>query len=250
MLQVSCEEDIDQIDKYCATNSPPVTTCEKEHILVCIRIKIGNRNGVLLLDSGYHIAKPITIMRDYLYPHSEEIIASTKGSLIKTYTYRFHTNPDFVLWHIVNKKDGNILSEYFSLIHVSRPFLSAIDIAERRNLVYTFKTLLHRNENGELIAGLYFPIKTIDEVKVTLFFVDDDNQRHEAKIPLSFFLQNKSDEVKLEYEQVLNDVESRSSHGRKLRKYLGSAGTLLKNEDFLNEFIKLNEEVDKISKDN
>ncbi|KAL7638739.1 UNVERIFIED_CONTAM: hypothetical protein RMT77_010272 [Armadillidium vulgare] len=251
MYQVSCEEEIDQIDPYCSTSSPPVTTCEKEHVLICIRIKIKDRIGVILLDPGYHVVKPITVMMDRLYPHSGKILIGQKDSVTKYYSYEYHNNPAFVLWKVT--EESTALSEKFSLVHVNRPFLSAVDISERRNLVYPFKSLLHRNSKGELTAGLYFKIRTFETTKIVMFYIDDQQERKEARIPLEFFLSPSSEEKDSNYdfyEEFVKQVEERSYYGVNIRRDLKLVATLIDNKSFLFEFFKLNADIDKISKDN
>ncbi|MCL4148524.1 UNVERIFIED_CONTAM: hypothetical protein GTU68_056703 [Idotea baltica] len=254
MYQVSCEEEIDEIEPYCATDSPPVTTCEKEHVMICIRFRIGARSGVLLLDPGYHVAQPIVVMSDAMYPHTGPWEVRKNASVTKMHNYAFHPNPAFVLWSVVETKEGEVTSNGFSLIHVTRPFLSAVDISERRNLVYPFKSLLHRNQDGDLTCGLYFRIQSVEKARITLFYVDGDEARQEAKVPLSFFLTRDSDSTASEehqrYERVLSEVEARSVHGQSIRSYLDLVVNLLGDEKFLEEFIQLNDDVDQISRDN
>lgn len=191
-------------------------------------------------------------MMDGLYPHLGEILISKKGSVTKHYGYEYHNNPAFVLWKTTEKGNENILSEKFSLVHVNRPFLSAVDISERRNLVYPFKSLLHRNVNGELTAGLYFKIRTLKTTQIVMFYIDDQQERKETRIPLTFFL-SLSDEENPHYEfyeEFVKNVEERSYYGKNIRRHLKLVSSLLDNKSFLEEFLKLNEDIDKISKDN
>ena len=51
-------------------SDPSAATTEKEHVLIALKIIIGNRPGVLLLDPGYHVARVITVMADHVYPHT------------------------------------------------------------------------------------------------------------------------------------------------------------------------------------
>lgn len=65
----SCEELVEQIPLYTKYEPSKITT-EKEHVLVALKFRVGSRNGVLLLDPGYHIARVITVMEDSKYPHT------------------------------------------------------------------------------------------------------------------------------------------------------------------------------------
>lgn len=52
---VSCEEVVKEIGSYCM-NSPNTL---KEHVLLAMRIRIGNhRRGYILFDPGYHVSRP------------------------------------------------------------------------------------------------------------------------------------------------------------------------------------------------
>jgi len=60
---------IDDIQSYVETE-PSVMSSEKEHVLVAMKLEIGGRRGILLLDPGYHVARVVTVMRDTKYPHT------------------------------------------------------------------------------------------------------------------------------------------------------------------------------------
>lgn len=59
---------------------------------------------------------------------------------------------------------------------MEREYLTAVDVTERRNLVYNFRSLLSRDPKGNLIAGLYFKLKK-DFDEFTLFYQDSGKQR-------------------------------------------------------------------------
>lgn len=66
---VSCEEqvmdcnDYVQLDEECGLNSVDAGV-EKEHVMVAMRIAIGERRGVMILDPGYHVSRAVTVMQD------------------------------------------------------------------------------------------------------------------------------------------------------------------------------------------
>lgn len=71
LYMVSSEEHVDNLDEYLNNESERwVYSVEKEHVLVALRINICGRNGILLCDPGYHIARVIIIMEDETYPHT------------------------------------------------------------------------------------------------------------------------------------------------------------------------------------
>lgn len=81
---VSCEEQVASVDDYIVTadeygglNSPN-THAEKDHAMVAMKINICGRQGVLILDPGYHVGRVITVMSDQLYPHTGKLFFELK----------------------------------------------------------------------------------------------------------------------------------------------------------------------------
>ncbi|CAG7733749.1 unnamed protein product [Allacma fusca] len=68
------EHVIETLDSYVGNVPPDKSTVEKEHVLVCLQIRIETagkvRKGFLLLDPGYHVSRVVTVMEDGLYPHT------------------------------------------------------------------------------------------------------------------------------------------------------------------------------------
>lgn len=57
----------------------------------------------------------------------------------KEYNYSFNiNNPGYVEW-AERETRGNNIKYQTSLVYVGRPFRNAIDVTERRNLVYNFR---------------------------------------------------------------------------------------------------------------
>ncbi|XP_068219618.1 uncharacterized protein, partial [Palaemon carinicauda] len=249
--QVSCEEEIDNVDWYCSNGVPPVTTCEKEHVLICIRIRISGRAGVLLLDPGYHIGVPITVMEDGLAPQSGPIRANTtRANVFRSYQYRYQQDStSFVSWEVVEERDGEVTHTHTSLIHIARPFLSGVDVAERRNLAYPFKTLLGRESSGKLRCGLYFPLRLCHETNVT-FFHRADGHLHHTKVPLSYFSQEQT-QTESSTETTLALVAAGTGRSvADLRLSLENVASLCQDTEFMKQLGELERAIDSISRDN
>lgn len=138
---------------------PAADSGEKEHVLVCLKIEIGGRRGVMLLDPGYHVARVITVMSDKLYPHTGWFTQSDGQTCKIEYNYCLCADdPDYVEWHERKNRPGALESTQVALIYVARPYLTAIDVTERRNLVYNQRSLLARDTKGHVTAGIYFPV--------------------------------------------------------------------------------------------
>lgn len=94
----------------------------------------------------------------------------------KEYNYQITSaNDKFVEWNI--RTTRNAIQEHStSLIYISRPYLSATDVTERRNLVYNFRSLLSRDTKGHLRAGVYFKVKENTD-EFTLFYQERGKRR-------------------------------------------------------------------------
>ncbi|KAL3274531.1 hypothetical protein HHI36_015913 [Cryptolaemus montrouzieri] len=180
----SCEEHIESLSEYlsCSENLEAAAyTLEKEHVLLGLKIQIGNRQGILISDPGYHVGRVVTAMKDGAYPHTGWFTQSDENNLRKEYNYQYSTlNDAFIEWNTRTVKNDVVQESQTALIHISRAYLTAVDVTERRNLVYNFKSLLSRDQKGHLIAGIYFKIKeNCDEF--TLFYRDKDKRRVKMK---------------------------------------------------------------------
>lgn len=249
IYKVSCEEEVDNVEWYCTGEAPPLT-CEKEHVLLCVRIRVCGRPGVVLLDPGYHVGEPITVMEDGLAPQSGTIRASTaKAQVMRSYHYCFWPgNPSFVAWTVTEERERKPAHQHVSLIHVTRPFLSGIDVAERRNLAYPFKTLVAREPTGRLRCGLYFPLRDCHRSYVTLFH-QMDGPPHHVKVPLGYFLGETSQEDYIEAAVEAVAVGTGRT-ADDLRFTLAAVAHLLSDQDLMLQLVQLNDAIDSISIDN
>ena len=160
---VSCQEAIKDTISYiekCEGKSieSAAWSLEKEHSLLAMKIVIGGREGLIILDPGYHVARAVTIMKDQSYPHTGFFTQSDEPECIREYCYTFsHKSDNFIIWRERSTRNGQQKYES-SLIYVDRPYKTAIDVTVRRNLVYDFRSLLSRDAKGRVFAGIYFPI--------------------------------------------------------------------------------------------
>lgn len=219
---VSCEEDISLIDYvalYEDLNSV-INILEKEHVLLALKFEIAGREGVLLCDPGYHVGRVVTVMLDQKYPHTGEVKETIYGAskvafrnvchisgwftqsqekdLRKEYCYTFSAvNCNFVEWTARNTKSG--LTELFSaLIYVEKQYLTAIDVTERRNLVYNFRSLLSRDMKGHLLAGVYFRVVESGD-EFTVFYECNGKQR----VKMNFSMFQHPDLVRIYFHKLI-----------------------------------------------
>ncbi|KAK3874757.1 hypothetical protein Pcinc_020321 [Petrolisthes cinctipes] len=243
--KVSCEEEVEQVEWYCEGEVPPYT-CEKEHVLVCVRVRIAGRVGVVLLDPGYHVGVPVVVMEDGTAPQSGPVPgSSSRPGLTRTYHYlSWAANPGYVTWNVTTQPKDGPATHHVSLIHVARPFLSHVDVAERRNLAYPFKTLVARDPSGVLTCGLYFPLRHPDQAHVTLFSC---NMR--CKVLLSYFLGHSEHDERVE--AALWEVGLGTGRGKtQIRNAMATVASLLADASLLNQLEALNQAIDLISREN
>ncbi|KAK6617008.1 hypothetical protein RUM44_005365 [Polyplax serrata] len=237
---VSCEEAIDNLDGYISTD-PRVSTSEKEHILVALKIIIGSRSGILLLDPGYHVARVITVMRDQMYPNTGWFLQSDEPHVRKEYCYTFAENTDYIMWMERQTREG-IEAVSRSVIYVARPYITPVHVTERRNLVYNFRSLLARDTKGHLVAGIYFPVK--ESANVVLFY-QDGNRKYKCQVPMANSIRGKQ-EREIVYRCGLQLGLSVGA----LETILDKVAVILGDKDFLSQLLDINREINGISQEN
>lgn len=190
---VSCEEALDESDSYiehCEENGieHAGSTLEKEHAMVAMKIVVGGREGVLILDPGYHVARAVTVMKDEKYPHTGWFTQSDEPHCKREYSYALHDHSsDYVTWTERMTRGGKQQYEQ-SLVYVARPYRTAIDVTVRRNLVYNFRSLLSRDAKGRVCAGLYFPVVPNPlDAQVTLFYDNANDIQVKQKFKFALF---------------------------------------------------------------
>ncbi|XP_019771593.1 uncharacterized protein LOC109545370 [Dendroctonus ponderosae] len=245
---VSCEENIDSVDGYTAlrdTFDTMPSTLEKEHCLMCMRFEFNGRSGVLLCDPGYHVARVVTVMADRAYPHTGWFIESEENNIRKEYNYSFCTAKEtFVQWDERTTKNGN-REEFTGIIYVERPYLTAVDVTERRNLIYPFRSLLSRDQKGHLIAGVYFKVKLKSD-DFTVFYQDMGKQR--LKMSFSALLQTEINEDILKKLSIANDQLNMPKG--KLLETLQQCAELLRDDHYLRETLAIENLISVMSENN
>lgn len=234
---VSCEEDIVSTPVYTALSDRLDTasyTLEKEHVLMCLKVEFSGRSGILLCDPGYHVSRAVTIMADKAYPNTGWFIQSEENDICKEYNYQLSPNNNsFVEWNEKTTRKGD-QENFTGLIYVGRPYLTAVDVTERRNLVYTFRSLLSRDQKGHLIAGIYFKVrKNCDEF--TIFYQNMGKQR--IKMNFSSFMQPQVNEDLLKKLSICNDQLNLPEN--KLLNIVRKSGQVLRDTTYLQQVLEI-----------
>ncbi|XP_008557453.1 uncharacterized protein LOC103578228, partial [Microplitis demolitor] len=247
---VSCEETIGDIEGYVG-GPPAADSGEKEHVLVCLKIIINGRRGVLLLDPGYHVARVITVMGDKMYPHTGWFTQSDEKHCKKEYNYSLcEQDTDYVEWYDRETRPGALESTQVALIYVARPYLTAIDVTERRNLVYNFRSLLARDTKGHLTAGLYFPLKT-DDVQTFTIFYQTNNGKNRVKMPFNKFYTSSKIVPNDEEWAIISECATQLGMSRQELKSLLSALAMVVNDTgFIAQTLAINTKINSLAEDN
>lgn len=201
---VSCEEAVESIQQYILNCKHlgidnAMYNLEKEHSLVAMRVRVSGRDGIMLLDPGYHVARAVTVMNDQCYPHTGWFTQSQEPHLKREYCYKYNAlNAEFIEWGERTTR-GDQQNHDISLIYIKTPYRTAIDVTVRRNLVYNFRSLLSRDAKGRVCAGIYFPV-TEDgaDSTFTLFYDGPNGQSIKIKTKFIVFM----DEQKVNYFQI------------------------------------------------
>uniref|UniRef100_A0A182P3S3 Uncharacterized protein n=1 Tax=Anopheles epiroticus TaxID=199890 RepID=A0A182P3S3_9DIPT len=252
---VSCEEALDESDSYiqhCEENGIEYagSTLEKEHAMVAMKIVVGGREGVLILDPGYHVARAVTVMKDQKYPHTGWFTQSDEPHCKREYSYALHDlSSDYVTWTERMTRGGKQQYEE-SLVYIARPYRTAVDVTVRRNLVYNFRSLLARDAKGRVCSGLYFPVvPNPNDAQVTLFYDNASGTQVKQKCKFSQF----KDPDKIP-DPVLAHLQNLAPQ---LRMALGDLIDLMvdlaesvHDVEFVQQVLEINNDINELSADN
>lgn len=252
---VSCEEALDESDSYiqhCEENGIEYagSTLEKEHAMVAMKVVVGGREGVLILDPGYHVARAVTVMKDQKYPHTGWFTQSDEPHCKREYSYALHDeSSDYITWTERMTRGGKQQYEE-SLVYIARSYRTAIDVTVRRNLVYNFRSLLSRDAKGRVCAGLYFPVvPNPHDAQVTLFYDNANTSQVKQKFMFALF----KDPEKIP-DPVLAHLENLAPQ---LRMKLGELIDLMvdlaesvHDVEFVQQVLEINNNINELSADN
>lgn len=253
---VSCEEAVEESEAYIQhceekdiEHAGP--SLEKEHALIAMRLEVGGREGVMVLDPGYHVARAVTVMKDQCYPHTGWFTQSDEPHCKREYCYVLsHQSSNFITWTERMTRAGKQQQYEMSLIYIEQPYRTAIDVTVRRNLVYNFRSLLSRDAKGRVCAGLYFPVvPNPADAQVTLFYDSVNDSQVKQKFKFSTF----KDPLKIP-ENVLAHLENLAPQLRMepdaLATLMGDLADSVLDVDFVKQVLDINNSITEMSADN
>jgi len=152
-----------------------------------------------------------------------------------------------VEWTELNTNANGIQTKNTALIYISRPYLTAVDVTERRNLVYNFRSLLSRDQKGHLKAGIYFKVKeNYDEFTI---FYQDGGVKKRLKLNLATFLHPERIE-----ETTMKIIEECSIQlnlpADALQGILRSLVELLSDQSYVKQLLEINQDINNMAEDN
>jgi len=172
---VSCEEVVKDVGSY-TINSPNNL---KEHVMVAMKIGLEEkRDGFILMDPGYHVSRPVVIMKDQKYPHTGWFIQSKTSSMTKEYCYDI-IDEHFLSWTVRETRNG-MAKQWTNLIFIKKNFERALTITKKRSLLYAFKSYVVRDRKGP-IAGIYCCIRSHS---ITVFY-NREGEKVQVKFPIT-----------------------------------------------------------------
>ena len=232
---------------------PAADSGEKEHVLVCLKIEINGRRGIMLLDPGYHIARVITVMADKMYPHTGWFTQSDEAEVKKEYNYVLCAeDPYYVEWHEKQTSPSALERSQVALIYVERPYLTAIDVTERRNIVYNFRSLLARDSKGHVVAGFYFKVtmKPLEEQDFTIFYQAIKGKK-KAKMPFSKFYKHANIKADSDEAEILRECARQLGMSQMdLEDLLAALATVMRDAAFVAQLLAINSRINTLAEDN
>lgn len=250
---VSCEEQVMDCQDYLQLDDLNSVDAgvEKEHVMVAMRIAIGERRGVMILDPGYHVSRAVTVMQDQSYPHTGWFTQSKEPHLQRDYCYAFsQQNGKFVEWK-EREIRGDDASFKTSLVYVEQEYITAIDVTVRRNLVYNFRSLLSRDAKGQVYAGIYFPlVANSQEAYLTIFYDGPNEQRVRTKLMFSAFKVGKGklpDYVAQHLSRLAPQLKMPLPELTELCKSLAEVVT---DQNFVSQVLAINNDIGNMSVEN
>lgn len=241
---LSCEEAVVNVPEYvsCSDGPQAMLEAEKEHVMVGIQICVDDRPGIMLADPGYHVPRIVTVMADRAYPHTGWFTQSDEPNCRKEYNYTFNVlNSGYVEWQ-ERETRGTALKCQTSLVYVARPYLDGVNVTERRNLVYNFKSLLSRDQKGHLIAGLYFPVGARGKDAQFTLFHDNGTEKIKTKYKFSAFNEPQNIPKSITEEIQLCNSQMNYKSGE-LLSIICKLAKLMNNQSFIDQMLEINEDI-------
>ncbi|CAK9799085.1 hypothetical protein ANTQUA_LOCUS1853 [Anthophora quadrimaculata] len=207
----------------------------------------------MLLDPGYHVARVITVMEDKLYPHTGWFIQSDEPDCKKEYNYFLCSNdPDYVEWHERKTRSGIFERTQVALIYVARPYLTAIDVTERRNLVYNFRSLLARDTKGHVTAGIYFPVVLdMNNAQTFTIFYQTSNGKKRVKMPFNKFSNSVKVHTNAEEKEIITECARQLGLSHiTVEDLLSALATIMSDSAFVAQLLVINARINNLAEDN
>ncbi|KNC23401.1 hypothetical protein FF38_00765, partial [Lucilia cuprina] len=171
------------------------------------------------------------LQRDYCYVYSQQ-------------------NHKYVEWK-EREIRGDQTTYKTSLVYVDQPYVTAVDVTVRRNLVYNFRSLLSRDAKGRVLAGIYLPVlQNANEAHFTLFY-EGNNMEQRVKVKFMFNIFKNPNKLPDQVQQHLEKLSPQLNMPLKeLTQLLGSLAEAIMDQDFITQVLNINDDIGNMSAEN
>lgn len=222
---VSCEEVVKDTGSYCMESPNNV----KEHVMVAIRFTIEkDRQGFILLDPGYHVARPIIVMNDMAYPHTGWFTYSSNPNVVKEYCYQV-IDDRFIAWKVKETRN-DFKDEWCNLIYAKQAFTKCLSITEKRSLVFSLKSLVIRDRKGP-VAGLYCWM----ENKHFTVFYNSNGKKVQEKVAFDHLGSSQADQLLFRLAGFMENRSGIDVTVKSLQKMMRAFKVALTDDEFMSQ---------------
>lgn len=238
---ISCEEIFIEsrtvIEGVLDKNSQLDTEVLIEHVLVGLKFELSEekRSGFVLFDLGYHIARPIVVMSDTLYPHTGWFTASNNGKVKRERCHQI-INDKYIACKVRESKSNLSLKEMANLIYIEKEFTRKDYATEIRSLIFKMKSFVVRNRKGA-VSGIYSFIST----KNVNVFYEENGERTTKKFHIADFdkqeFRDSLVKVVAAKENVLSIEDTVDDLVEMMRNYRDT----IEDEDFCSDLVDIDD---------
>jgi hypothetical protein len=139
-----------------------------------------------------------------------------------------------------------------ALIYVARPYLTAIDVTERRNLVYNLKSLIARDTKGHITAGIYFPV-VLDRDNAQTFTIFHQTTNRKKRVKMAFNKFFSTSEIRPnaeEMEIVAECARQLDIPLDNLTSMISALATVMNDTSFVAQLLTINKRINTLAEAN
>lgn len=109
--------------------------------------------------------------------------------------------------------------------------------------MYDFKSLLKRDSDGNVIAGLYFGLKPFERGSFSLFYQDDNKQQIDFKISFSDVFHERELSANIKESLLRCQDQLELTNLDSLIELLKKTSSALNDNDFMQQLLAINQRI-------